>query len=1020
MSLFSTISYIFRKNLSVLFFIKAIFCFGQVFEKEQVLNFNQSHQEENVRMGGWLDGENTYSVTHSPTYYYQGFQPMISVKMTNKDTSIVKNPRLVFNDRGRWFDLQSIQEECFQSNSTFKEKALGVWTLFKNNRFHLQYPLIETTDLTLDYTHEGNPVKMLGVYGFGVCYNVSSSIALLPSNEAVYIESLDSYGHGVSQFKVGKEEAVIDADIETFYLKLDNKTLASRDDLQNDRYLVRRNQHYGKYNSYNPFMNDYISLFYGGRNKAKPNPIKNHTLDFSLRPGESIIYYFSSAGITYYQKGYYDDNMRNGEFVYEPDFYKTSLQNLVSYSNNLSTIRLDGQYPHIHPKDTALAVCIIPIESPFNILDADLVGNFYRSSIQDSLQIFFSKDSIHWFSKPIKNEVGSFTDQINFFNELDPLYKEPIYKYYLKFTFHKSSPDAVCGINSLQVKTKFLVSRFFLPYLKIGDNNIEYSDSNNGYTNVELDIKWKESFQNNPPDKIAASVYPLDNSHSDSLKFVFSWTVPVDNNGDKIVDYHFQLSDRADMKFPLSPVFDMYLNNENLDSIYPRFQIPEYGLLNAGTRYYWRVRSKDANGNWSEWSDTWSFVARGIMPPNNLKYNIKNGAVNLSWQYDTLGSKPVSYEVYASNEWHGFSPSESTLIAKVDTSFIALDIDSIPPKTFYRIIAIDSSHIKSGSSELLSLPYPFIFIRSDLNVVKQDSTIEIPVLFNKLWWSYPLYNPFLLFFIPDHIYDVTESYLVDGPSWISYDPSKKVIYANPSYEKIHPVKLDTVFKVRLRVMSKYLKIANNVDLYVPIKFDTTRIILNNDSSYIVASTLLDSSRVDIHDSTIYKGSSEILVYEDSLSHFIFHDTLNQVMIKDTLAISKDDLSQAVIAKDSLIQIVPNNVIELDPIILQKDSYIDSVSNKYSTFFISDFSNKNFSLAPNPAYDGFFKIYSSQSFINPAVKLFNSSGNECKSYFYQGETTLENEFFSVSDLPSGTYFLIISSSNSSVSTKLIIY
>ena len=57
----------------------------------------------------------------------------------------------------------------------------------------------------------------------------------------------------------------------------------------------------------------------------------------------------------------------------------------------------------------------------------------------------------------------------------------------------------------------------------------------------------------------------------------------------------------------------MFLCNDCRDKFTVRtgtvFNTPE-GWLNRGTTYYWRVKAEDENGNWSDWSEVFSFTTR--------------------------------------------------------------------------------------------------------------------------------------------------------------------------------------------------------------------------------------------------------------------------------------------------------------------------------------------------------------------------------------------------------------------------
>ncbi len=61
------------------------------------------------------------------------------------------------------------------------------------------------------------------------------------------------------------------------------------------------------------------------------------------------------------------------------------------------------------------------------------------------------------------------------------------------------------------------------------------------------------------PERPPAPVYPADGGQSDGTDVVFQWNAATDPDGDAVTDYHFQLSDRPDMRWPISPNFDKYI-----------------------------------------------------------------------------------------------------------------------------------------------------------------------------------------------------------------------------------------------------------------------------------------------------------------------------------------------------------------------------------------------------------------------------------------------------------------------------
>ncbi len=79
-----------------------------------------------------------------------------------------------------------------------------------------------------------------------------------------------------------------------------------------------------------------------------------------------------------------------------------------------------------------------------------------------------------------------------------------------------------------------------------------------------------------------------------------------------IGDYHSasQWQITSDSNDYSNPVFDSGLETNELTEI----NIPD-DLLEYSTKYFWRVRYQDSNGQWSEWSQETSFTIKQIQPP---------------------------------------------------------------------------------------------------------------------------------------------------------------------------------------------------------------------------------------------------------------------------------------------------------------------------------------------------------------------------------------------------------------------
>ena len=234
---------------------------------------------------------------------------------------------------------------------------------------------------------------------------------------------------------------------------------------------------------------------------------------------------------------------------------------------------------------------------------------------------------------------------------------------------------------------------------------------------------WQERDDLAPPLAPARALHPLPGVEVAGTQVEFRWE-PVP----EAVDYHFELSRHADMGRVLSPVFEK-LSSKTPAAGEAHWQVPFEGLLNPGERYYWRVRARSAAGLWGPWSEVWSFTpsAPGVPRDLELATDWEERSITLRWRPAAEGNRPVRYEVYGSDE-RGFTASADSyavfdgaesrgvpgnrLAATSDTSLVVAAA-GLPPEAgnrgFYRVVAVDADGVRSGPSDYLEAPRPFIY-----------------------------------------------------------------------------------------------------------------------------------------------------------------------------------------------------------------------------------------------------------------------------------------------------------------------
>jgi len=264
-------------------------------------------------------------------------------------------------------------------------------------------------------------------------------------------------------------------------------------------------------------------------------------------------------------------------------------------------------------------------------------------------------------------------------------------------------------------------------------------------------------------------IYPADSGEANGTDVVFRWVAADDPDGHAIGDYHFELSSRADMRWPLSMCFYKLISRtadatkekgkdggEDKIIVKPQYTLSQPGLLTPDKRYYWRVRAMDEKGVWGPWSKTWSFIPRGPAYPLNvtLDVNAVTGTGLLRWTANPVGRRPVKYRVYGSDE-RGFTVADQPFQGTVgvtktemaawnpwfpanfvgettatELAVMGSDVD-LPAanKTYYRVAAVDEQGKRSGPSDYASGPR--VIYSKPVVAAKVGSAYRYPVSANR-------------------------------------------------------------------------------------------------------------------------------------------------------------------------------------------------------------------------------------------------------------------------------------------------
>jgi hypothetical protein len=663
-----------------------------------------ARQEYRVTHGGTMDGTNCRSpIGGSFGVWDQTWESNRAMRMENVGDTDVIDPWLS-NGRNDFRTLQEMAAGALRPGMTDREKALALWQFQTTHRFHATTGDPEVND----------PVKALNVYGYTTCGDDSICLAGLWKTAGFKVRPARVVGHCITQVHYDGRWNLLDGDMGPFYLLRDNVTIASEQDLVRDHDLLKRTHTHGILDADSRAAAEWsAALFvYEGMAGGDRNSPRNTTMNLVLRPNEALVWrwghrvplrYHGRADIRVWGPRA-ADRICNGLWEYRPDFTREVWRRGAEAVANVRV--KDGG---LVAEAGKTGVLVWKLRSPYVFvggrLEVEGVGVMFS----------LSWDGTAW------QEVGTDLDA------LFPATGPARYEYRLRCELPEGARlQRLAIVNDLQM------APLALPGMVVGENHFTYTDQSTGSRRVRLTHQWVERSISRPPAAPPAPVFPANGGRPDGTDIVFQWRPPQDARGDGIADYHFELSERADLAWPLSSNFSKLVSN-TADRGQPRYRVPYPGLLTPGREYYWHVRARSAKGVWGPWSKTWSFAPGGPAQPVDVTLEAAKGdggKVVLRWKPNALGQKLVKYRIYGSNE-KGFSVSDEPyrrnvgqskdVSAQAPANFVAetsnTELVVLGPgvelpnanRAFYRVVAVDDRGTRSGPSDYAAAARPFIY-----------------------------------------------------------------------------------------------------------------------------------------------------------------------------------------------------------------------------------------------------------------------------------------------------------------------
>jgi Putative Ig domain len=735
--------------------------------KRHVEEFTQAEHIYTVVHGGTVDGECCRTPMgcgiNREGVIEQSWQSNRAVRMENVGQTDLINPWLS-NGRNNFRTLDEIVASAVTPGMSDKEKAMALWFQQVSHRFHRG-----------GYgANLGDPVQVFNIYGHNVCGNDALIMGAYWQKVGLKSAPVRLVSHAIAQVAYDGGWHVMDGDLDGFFLLRDNETLASDRELARDHDLIKRAHTYGITLADTRRLDEsYAAMFVceepvTGDRASQPKS----TMNMTLRPGEALVWRWGHLTPAKYswrssEQPDYPDTVCDGLWEYRPDFSNdlwrkgaTKIENIVSGPDGLRA------------EEGKTGTIIWTMRIPYIFVG----GRFEEEGNGAVLEV--SQDGKKWVDARDKVEYWFFTN-----------WGPQRFDYQLRCQLSGAARlKRLAMINDLQM------ALLALPEMIVGENKFAYTDQSPGERKVRITHEWVERAARRPPRPDV--VYPPDAGQAEGTDLVFRWSVPQEAEGEEIVDYHFVLADRADMKWPLSTNF-YKLISRTADKGKPQYRLPSAGLLTPDKQYYWHVRAKDKKGVWGPWSKTWSFTPRGPAYPLDatLDFDRDKGVGSLKWKANPLGRRPVKYRVYGSDE-KGFSVSNvpytvsvgisKELSSQFPANFIGetattelpvLGSEVILPaanKTYYRVVAVDAKGKWSGPSDYAVAPRPVIYSKPTLQA-KVGAGYRGQVSANRSLGDLRKHNPEVANF-----WDIEHpKYALKGPSWLKLEADTGALSGTP-------------------------------------------------------------------------------------------------------------------------------------------------------------------------------------------------------------------------------------------------
>jgi len=674
-----------------------------------------------------------------------------AIWIRNVGESPIVNPRLTMNGFQTPLTTKELMDTVARDASSPMDRILRIFYTMTRYVTHYEKP-------------NGDAINPLGFflnYGYGVCFDQMGIMAGLWDVAGFRWRFAHPMNHASAEVEEPqqKKTVLLDTDFNAYYLKHDNWSVASVQDVRKDPMLVLRSTHEREYHRSPWQEGDPIVDMWGSSEKmaslyavrqeeplyqVTSGPQFNEKFSIVLRAGES--YGWHSDRDRYHQSFKENPPIMNvsRELIWETDLDLGKPHH--RWFLDEKRIRKFGRAAQ-QPLLESGQPWKIPYRMIFPILGIDLS----LTPDPDSPNQARGEETV--LRIVLKTAAKSVTEDVPLAKVLEGAHSLDALLYRLPYptrhvdvliSIKSKGKSRAKGLNVKGVKIRLICqsTAFAFRSLQTGQNQIVYTDTS-AERNVSIEIETNpktlalprfssESFSPSRGEKIAES----------ALRFLW----PAVPESDGVVGYQWQVSAHPDMRYPLSPTFERliygaFLRHENGNVF---FELPWRGMLPVDQELFWRVRPYNTDNMAGDWSPIQSFKILGPGVPRNVRLEEKAGRSILRWDPNPNGTAPTKYEIHTSSV-EGFMPTNkrhrilgmgvsdkmkyrwtdvyatdwpivppTLLTTTKKTEFVVLDPNGPAPSMLqkpaaqYRIIAIDDQNSRSGPSPQIHLPHPRI------------------------------------------------------------------------------------------------------------------------------------------------------------------------------------------------------------------------------------------------------------------------------------------------------------------------